>query len=413
MTAWLEIRSVGGEREAGDISQEDPMRGKWIFITLAGALALPLLVAPIVLAPGREPADTLPAAALDPAEQARMIDAMRPPKRARPAIAIITLNDATEVADLLVAYGILRRADVADVTVVAQRAAPVRLYPPKISIEPEATIHAFDERYPEGADYIVVPAMDPENDPFVMDWISAQLRKGAKIVSICNGARTLAAAGLLDGRRATAHWYSVRQLRKAHPAIQWLEDRRYVTDNGITTSTGVSANIPLMLALVEAIGGRDAAEHVAGEIGAAGWDARHRSSAFQLTGEHKKTFVRNKLSFWRHETIGVPVAGNVDEIALGLTLEAYSRSELARVMTVGNKGEAVRSRHGLTIRPDRPIESAAVDDMLAPPPFDAPAMTMDRELARIASRYDHHTAAIVALAMEYPWAPGYARAAGR
>jgi transcriptional regulator GlxA family with amidase domain len=71
--------------------------------------------------------------------------------------------------------------------------------------EPQSTTRAFDERYSEGADYVVVPAMQPRNNQFIMDWIMAQHRKGAKIMSICNGSLTVAAAGLLnaDGQRRT------------------------------------------------------------------------------------------------------------------------------------------------------------------------------------------------------------------
>jgi putative intracellular protease/amidase len=380
------------------------MRKRTIFISLGAALGLALIAAPIVLAPGQAATDTRPVAAVDSAEQARTIEAMRPPKRERPVIAIIARNDGTEVGDFLMTNGVLRRAGVADVIVVAERAEPIRLYPADLSVEPEATAAAFDERYPDGADYVVVPAMDPGTDPFVAEWIVAQHRKGAKIVSVCNGSRMIATAGLLDGRRATGHWSAIAELQAKHPTMQWVSDRRYVTDNGVTTSTGITASVPAMLALVEAIDGRTTAERVAGELGVTGWDARHRSSAFELTLEHRKTFVRNTLTFWRRETIGIPVVEGVDEVALAMTVDAYSRTQLANVVTVGTNGGTVRSRHGLMMRPDRPIETAAVDEMLSAPQSDAPAMTLEQELPRIASRYDRPTAAIVALVMEYPWA---------
>jgi putative intracellular protease/amidase len=83
---------------------------------------------------------------------------MRPPRGARPVIAILALNEATEVTDLLIPYGVLRRADVVDVTVIAERAAPVSLHPfsalgrgrELLRIEPQSTTGAFDERYPDG-----------------------------------------------------------------------------------------------------------------------------------------------------------------------------------------------------------------------------------------------------------------------
>lgn len=378
------------------------MRKRTLLLSLGTALLLAIIAVPFALAPRQATTKTLPAAMVDSSEQARTIDAMQPPKRKRPVIAIATFNRATEVTDFLVAYGVLRRADVADVTVVAERAEPVRLYP-SLSIEPESTMHAFDERYPEGADYVVVPAMDPGTDPFVAGWIAAQFRKGTKIVSICNGSRMLSTAGLLDGRRATGHWSAISELTKKHPTMQWAQDRRYVADNGVTTSTGITASIPVMIALVEAIAGRDTAGRVANDVGIMNWDARHRSAAFELTVEHRKTFVRNALSLWRHETVGVPVADNADEIALGLTVDAYSRTELAKVVTLGSNGAAVRSRHGLMIRPDGATASVPVDDMLPALSSDAPAKTIEQELARIASRYDRPTAEIVALVMEYPW----------
>jgi len=387
------------------------MRRRLILLGIGVVVALPV-VAASVLAPGARPGASAAVAAIDDAEHARMIDALRPPKRARPVIAILALNEATEVTDLLVPYGVLARANVADVTVVAERAAPVPLHPfsalnrgpALLRIDPQSTLRAFDERYPDGADYVVVPAMEPRDNPVVLDWISAQHRKGAKIFSVCAGSLTLAAAGLLDGRRATTHWAYIRDLQKSHPTMQWVPDRRYVVDNGISTATGITASMPATVALVEAIAGREKAESIARELGVDNWDARHRSSAFQLTWEHQKTFLRNWLSLWRHETIGVPVDEGTDEIALALTLDAYSRTASSTVVSVGDSGEALRSRYGLVIRPNTSRAAAAVDRMLPPPRSETPARTLDKELANIASRFGRPTADIVALVVEYPWA---------
>lgn len=371
-----------------------------------GIIVLAALIAtPILLAPGAPVAATPPAGPVAADEQAATIAAMRPLRATdRPTIAIIAWNRGTELSDFFSAYGVLKEADVADVTVVAERAEPVQLYPgPKIT--PEATIAAFDAAHPEGADYVVVPAMDPGTDQVIADWLVAQHKKGAKIISICNGSRMLGFAGLLDGRRATGHWSAVAELRQKHPTMSFVPDRRYVIDDGVATSTGITANIPIMLALVEAIGGRMAAERTATRLGVTGWDARHRSADFELTLEHKKTFIRNALTFWRRETVGIPLAAGVDEVALGLLVDAYARTNLASVVTLAPGGAPVLSRHGLMITPDRPSE-ARVDHLLPPPPTEAPAQTLENELPRVAERYDLPTARIVALVMEYPWAGG-------
>ncbi len=333
-------------------------------------------------------------------EHQKTIEALKPPKRARPVIALLALNQGTEVADFLTAYGVLKEANVADVTVVAERSDPIKLYPNSIKVETQATTAELDASHPEGADYVVVPAMEPHDDAAVIAFLKAQQAKGATIVSICNGSLTMAVAGLLDGRKATGHWYYVKQIQKEHPTMERVRDRRYVVDRGIATSTGITASLPLMTTLVEAIAGRDEASSLAARVGLDNWDARHTTSAFQLTLEHRKTFIRNKASFWRDETVGIKLSDGVDEIALGLMADAYSRTELTELIAANGAGGQVQSRRGLTLQLDAPAKSVA---FMVEPPRDQPARVIDRELSRIATRYDAPTAAFVALTMEYPW----------
>jgi hypothetical protein len=105
----------------------------------------------------------------------------------------------------------------------------------------------------------------------------------------------------------------------------------------------------------------------------------------------------------------VPVGEGVDEIALGLTLDAYSRTALSKAVGVGSSDEAVRSKHGLVVYPSTSDQATDVGHMLPPPRSDEPARTVERELAQIASRFDRPTAEIVALVIEYPWAADAAR----
>lgn len=378
------------------------MRKRTIFIGLGAAVLLALGAAAAMLAVTREPAEVATPAAVPLSDQQALIEGLKPPKRSRPAIAILGLNDSTEVSDFLTSYGVLRESGVADVTVVAEKATPIRLYP-ALEVKPQATMLEFEARYPDGADYVVVPAMEPRNDPGILAWLKSQHAKGAKIVSICNGSKTLAAAGLLAGRNATGHWNDIRQLQADHPTMHWVHDRRYVVDRGIATSTGISASIPLTIALVEAIGGRAEADRLAAKLGVTNWDARHLTSAFQVTRDHKRTWLRNTLAFWRHETLGVPLADQTDEIALGLILDAYSRTQLSNVATMAKGDGFIQTRRGLSIRPDHASGLASIDAELPPLQSEEPGRTLDREFERIGARYDRATAAFVALTMEYAW----------
>src|SRR5882757_9124250 len=140
------------------------------------------------------------------------IAALKPPKRPRPLIAIIGINDATETTDYLMPYGILRRADVADVVTLATRPGPMTLFP-VLRVEPQATIAEFDRLHPDGADYVIVPAMSRDDDPSALQWIRDQAANGAVVIGVCAGAKVVGRAGLLDGKRATTHWYSLSELQ--------------------------------------------------------------------------------------------------------------------------------------------------------------------------------------------------------
>ena len=96
----------------------------------------------------------------------------------------------------------------ADVVLLATEPGPVKLYP-ALEVEPHATIATFDAQHPEGADYVIVPAMSRDDDPTVLQWLRSQAAKSATIIGVCAGAMVVGEAGLLDGKRATTHWYYV------------------------------------------------------------------------------------------------------------------------------------------------------------------------------------------------------------
>ncbi len=100
--------------------------------------------------------------------------------------------------------------------------------------------------------------------------IEAYLKSAAertrRIASICTGAFTLARAGLLDGRRATTHWYYARDFRAAFPVVKMEEDRIFIIDGPIWTSAGMTAGIDLALAMVEKDLGGEIARLVAKKL---------------------------------------------------------------------------------------------------------------------------------------------------
>ena len=362
-----------------------------LLIAIGGGWIFSLPAAPSVKTP--------PAIAQD--ERDATIAALRPPKRQRPLIAIIGINDATETTDYLMPYGILARADVADVVTLATAPGPVTLFP-TLKVEPQATTAEFDAQHPDGADYVIVPAMTRDDDPTALQWIRSQSAKKAIIIGVCVGAKVVGDAGLLHGKRATTHWYSIKELREKHPTMRYVEDRRLVVDDGVATTTGITASMPMSLTLIEAIAGRDKARAVGREIGLPDWDARHDSDAFKFTRPFALTAIANTVAFWSHEQLGIELKPGIDEVSLALVTDAWSRTYRSRAVTFAGSAGAQQSRNGIRILPDEVATNWPAARRLPEIDNAKPAEALDSALGGIAARYGARTTDFVAMQLEYP-----------
>jgi transcriptional regulator GlxA family with amidase domain len=100
-------------------------------------------------------------------------------------------------------------------------------------------------------------------DAELLAWLAWAAPRTRRVASVCTGAFVLAAAGLLDGRRATTHWASARALARRHPSIDVDPEPIYLRDGRVWTSAGVTAGMDLALAMVEDDLDRDAALAIA------------------------------------------------------------------------------------------------------------------------------------------------------
>ena len=116
------------------------------------------------------------------------------------------------------------------------------------------------------ADLIAVPAwrdLDGVPPVALLDALRAAVDRGARVMSVCSGAFVLAAAGLLDGRRATTHWRYTDALAERYPAIDVQPGVLYVDDDPILTSAGTAAGIDLGLHILRKEHGSAVANAVA------------------------------------------------------------------------------------------------------------------------------------------------------
>ncbi|BBZ15939.1 GlxA family transcriptional regulator [Mycolicibacterium gadium] len=139
------------------------------------------------------------------------------------------------------------------------------------------------------ADTIVVPG---RNDPTVdtshevLSALTAAHARGVRIASICSGAITLAATGLLDGKRATTHWIATEYFRARFPAVDLDPDVLYVDEGQVLTSAGASAGLDLCLHMIA----RDYGATVAADAARLAVAPLHRS------GGQAQFIIRNQAA---------------------------------------------------------------------------------------------------------------------
>lgn len=118
------------------------------------------------------------------------------------------------------------------------------------------------------SDILIIPGTSPEivrtisKDKNMMDWIVKQNEKTQITMSVCTGGLILANTGLLDGRAATTHHWSLDELR-SHPKIKVKQEARFVADGKFLTGAGVTSGIDTALEAVELIHGKDFADEIA------------------------------------------------------------------------------------------------------------------------------------------------------
>jgi transcriptional regulator GlxA family with amidase domain len=181
-------------------------------------------------------------------------------------------NVAAVVGDLAAAFELgvvcqvfgLDRSDdglpVYDFAICAERPGPV----PTTSGFAITADHGLERL--RTADLITVPAWPRLDDPVPPATLAAvrdAAARGARLMSVCSGAFLLAAAGLLDGRRATTHWQFADRLARGYPNVRVDRDVLYVEDGPVLTSAGAAAGIDAGLHLVRREHGAETANALA------------------------------------------------------------------------------------------------------------------------------------------------------
>jgi AraC family transcriptional regulator, transcriptional activator FtrA len=215
------------------------------------------------------------------------------------------------------------------------------------------------------ADTIVVPGWtSPEVEPSakLVAALRRAHRRDARIVSICTGAFVLAAAGLLDGRRATTHWLYTDALQRRYPSVQVDPGVLYVVDGTVMTSAGTAAGIDLCLHIVACDYGADVAAAVSRRL----LMPLHRSGG-------QAQYVDVPLPQARGDELSELLAWAAPRVSAGLSVDDLARRAAVSPRTLTRRfrqatglapgewlqGERLRLARRLLETSDEPIERVA------------------------------------------------------
>lgn len=148
----------------------------------------------------------------------------------------------------------------------------------------------------------------------VLRFLQRAEQHARRIAAICTGAFVLAEAGLLDGRRATTHWYFAQAMQERHPDIDVDSDRIFIVDGPVWTSAGMTAGLDLALAMVE----KDLGDEIA------------RSVAHKLVMQQRRSGGQSQHSEM------LDLAPKSDRIQHALS---YARANLAKALSVEELAE--------------------------------------------------------------------------
>lgn len=180
-----------------------------------------------------------------------------------------------------------------------------------------------------------------QSSPKLLAFVRKAMRAVRRIAGPCTGAFVLAEAGVLDGRRATTHWYMAREFRSLYPNVTLEEDRIFIIDGPVWTSAGMTASLDLALAMVEKDLGLEVARNVARKM-----VLFHRRAGGQsqfsalLELEPKSDRIQSALTYARRN---LRTLHSVDQLAEAAHLSSRQFSRAFRAETGQSPAKAIET----------------------------------------------------------------------
>jgi putative intracellular protease/amidase len=270
----------------------------------------------------------------------------------KPTVAVLLANEVTEVFDFLVPYEMFAMTEAYNVYGVAPD-RKIKSLTGGLDVVPHYSFDEMDAMLGKSPDIIVIPYMpilDEKKYAPVREWMRKHSSAKTTLLTICNGAENLADTGLLNGKSAATHWGDINRLIKKYPEIQWVKDRRYVPQDNIVSSAGLTSGIDAVLYVISQQLGEAAAKKVAGEMNYPSYDyvTNPQMKPF-VAGLSDITYVLNNAFQWNKVKAGVLLYNGADELDLSAAFDTYAASGTTTTLTVSIANEPIVTKHGLNL----------------------------------------------------------------
>jgi transcriptional regulator GlxA family with amidase domain len=299
-----------------------------------------------------------------------------------------------------------------------------------LAVVPDYSLGDVDAGTAPEPDVVVIPAVvspGGRKERPLREWLARRAGRGAHLLGVCAGVRLLAAAGLLDGHRATSHWSRISALQRTRPQVDWVRGQRYVQDGKITTTAGVTSGVFAALRLVQQLTSAAEAQRVGHELAYPGWSLDGPTGIpAQRPAPRDLTNLLAALEPWRRPALGVGLVEGASEIDIAAPFEVYASSFAARTVPIAAR-PTVTTRHGLRLVA-APADATAprVDRLIVPGIHHADQVdprlarwaagrglnlellqadgefSFDAMLRDLAAHADRATARVTAKSIEYP-----------
>jgi putative intracellular protease/amidase len=274
----------------------------------------------------------------------------RPVPQGRLAVAVVLGASGSVITDALGPYEVFARSPTFFAYTVS--VGPAAMLSGGLAVVPDYSLDDMDAgTAPEPAVVVIPAVLSPagRREQALREWLARRAGRGAHLLGVCAGARLLAAAGLLDGHRATSHWSRIRGLQRTRPQVDWVRGQRYVQDGNITTTAGVTSGVFGALRLVQQLAGTTEAQRVGRELAYPGWSLDGPTGMpVQRPAPRDLANLLAAAAPWRRPTLGVGLAEGVGELDVAAPFEVYATSFAARTVPIA-AGRTVTTRHGLRL----------------------------------------------------------------